>query len=139
MVCRYWNSRETSNYFCSYLARTKKSKAPVSPVPVGARRSIVPYMHNKDKPPADDDDNGSHRRRIAFPGGLDDRENSPSDAPPAPPASPKISGGNLRGQRNQHNQRHCKNTPPRHQLSGVAAKNSTLAIRELRPQHRTEH
>ena len=152
MVCRYWNPRETSNYFCSYLQRTKKkqstrkSDARWCPlVPAGARwcpsfYCTIPHTHNETKPPPDDDDNGSHRQRIALLGGLGDREDSPPDVVRCTPRTARFAkklGGDLRG--DQHNQRRRKNTPPRHQLSGVAVKNSTPATRELRPRHRAEH
>ena len=105
---------------------------------VGARCSIVPHTHNTIK--LNRLDNGSNRRRIALPGGLGDRGNSLPDVirrTPRTARSAKKLGGDLRGY--QHKQRRRKNTPPRHQLSGVAAKNSTPAIQELRPRHRAEH
>ena len=87
-----------------------------------------------------------HRRRIALPGGSGDQKHSTPKVVRRTARTPRsvkqILDGNLRGQRDQHNQRHRKNTPPptpTHQLSGVVVHNTTPAIQKLQPRDRKEH
>ena len=116
------------------ISQGPKNRTPI--VPQGAQPGnpcYLTYTHNTTKPPAAYNDNVSHRQRTTLPGGLGDRKMArltSSDAPPTPPQSAKnIGRQSARSRaRNQHNQRHRRKAPPRHQLNGVVVNNATPAI-----------